>query len=328
MTALIIVVCAAAAFVLAAAYATFRIIFYNANKVPDNPHRVPTGPKYDILDKEMHRLIDDTLAIPYEQVYITARDGVRLAAKVYLREADAPVALLMHGWHGIAERDFAAGIQIHLAKGHTVVLVDERAHNASGGHVIAFGVKERYDCLDWIGYILDRFGKDTEILLHGVSMGAATVCMAAGLPLPENVKGLISDSGYTSPKEIICKVCGEYHVKPKLAWPFIRLGAALYGHFNPEASSAREAMAENTLPAMFVHGTGDDFVPWEMGDELYRLSRGPKYEVLVPGAPHVLAYMYDRKAYLETMDVFCTELFGKKSRPVAATFHDAGEKQE
>ena len=326
----LIIVCIIAAFILVTSYAVFRIVFYNANKVPDDPHRIPKGPRYDILDREIHQLVSETLAIPFKQIYITSRDGIKLAARLYETSPSAPVALLMHGWHGISCRDFAAGLQIHLAKGHNVVLVDERAHNKSGGHVISFGIKERYDCLDWINWILTHFGPQTYILLHGVSMGGATVLMAAGLHLPANVKGIISDSGYTSPKEIICKVCSDYHVKPALAWPFIKTGAKVFGHFNPEETSARQTMTANTLPVMFVHGTGDDFVPCVMGDELYALTKGPKYQVRVPGAPHVLAYMYDVKAYLTVMDEFCSEVLGPESSPAAELFaaEDAEYKKE
>ena len=210
----------------------------------------------------------------------------------------------MHGWHGIAERDFAGGVQVHLSHGDNVLLVDERAHGESEGHTITFGVKERYDCLDWINYVIDTFGKDVKIILHGVSMGGAVVMMAAGAGLPENVIGIVSDSGYTSPKDIICKVVKDRGFPAKIMWPFIRLGARLFGHFDPEESSALEAMKKNHIPAFFIHGSGDDFVPFEMGAANYRASRGPKVFAAVKGAPHVMAYMYDREKYFRKTDEF------------------------
>ena len=313
-------------------YITYRFAFFNANKEPDDPHRVPSGPKYDCLKKEIHELIDETLAIPYEEVHITSRDGLPLYAKLYRpssyrndahsgKEYGAPasvrppegtvrVALLMHGWRGIAERDFAGGVQAHLERGDTVLLVDERAHGKSGGHTITFGVKERFDCLDWIDYILRTFGKDTPIILHGVSMGASVVMMAAGLDLPENVRGIIMDSGYTTPKEIICKVVEDKKVNPRIAWPFIKLGAFLFGHFDPEAAGADAyaSMKKNHLPALFIHGTGDDFVPFEMGEANCRASKGPKFFTKVEGAPHVMAYMYDKELYFQQFDAFYNAL--------------------
>ena len=296
---------------LVIARVTYKIACYNANTEPDDPHRVPKGEKYDRYRDEMRRIIDDTLSIPYEPVSILSRDGLKLFGKLYRTEGSDSVSLLMHGWHGIAERDFAAGVQIHLAHGDNVLLIDERAHGRSEGHVIAYGVKERYDCLDWISYILENFGPDVRILLHGVSMGAATVMMAAGLQLPENVKGIIADSGYTSPKEIICSVIKDKGYPPKQVYPLIRLGARLFGHFDPSSASANMAMSACTLPALFIHGTGDDFVPFAMGEANYNAAKGPKLFVRAEGAPHVMGYLYDKEQYLEKMNEFYRIALGK-----------------
>ena len=293
-----------AALAVIISYITYRFTFYNPNKKPDDPHRIPDGPKYACMEKEIHELIDETLAIPYENVSITSRDGLRLCGKQYRTSKETRVTLLMHGWHGVAVRDFAGGVQVHLDHGDNVLLVDQRAHNMSQGHTITFGVKERYDCLDWIEYIRKEFGKDVPILLHGVSMGASTVMMAAGLDLPSNVKGIIADSGYTSPKDIICKVTAEKKINPRIAWPFIRLGALLFGRFDPNAASALDSMRKNHLPLLIIHGTGDDFVPFEMGVENYNASKSVKFFTRVEGAPHVMAYMYDTEQYFALMDEF------------------------
>lgn len=294
----------AAAFTLIISYITYRFAFFNSNRVPDDPHRIPNGPKYDCLKDEIHELIDSTLAIPYERVSIRSRDGLKLSAKFYRTAPGNRVAILMHGWHGIAERDFAGGVQAHLEKGDNVLLVDERAHNRSEGHTITFGVKERYDCLDWIEYVQRTFGGDTPIVLHGVSMGAAVVMMAADLGLPENVKGIIADSGYTSPKAIICKVVKDRKINPRIAWPFLKTGARLFGHFDPEDADTTKSLQRNRLPLLIIHGTGDDFVPFEMGEANYNATRGPRFMTKVTGAPHVMAYMYDKKLYFEKLDEF------------------------
>ena len=301
---LIVVLCILAVVFLLFPFFTYRLVCYHANRVPDDPHRVPEGKKYEAYKEEMHRIIDDTLSLPYETVSIRSRDGLKLSAKLYRTEGSDTVSLLMHGWHGIPERDFADGIQIHLKHGDSVLLVDQRAHGNSEGHTIAYGVKERYDCLDWIGYLLKSFGPDIRILLHGVSMGAATVMMAAGLALPENVKGIIADSGYISPKEIICTVMKSRSLPASFLYPFVRIGALLYGHVDLNAASALEAMSRNERPALLIHGTGDDFVPFEMGEANYQASKGKKLFVKAEGAPHVLSYLYDKEQYLEKMDEF------------------------
>ncbi|RYG71153.1 hypothetical protein EU245_14955 [Lentibacillus lipolyticus] len=39
-----------------------------------------------------------------------------------------------------------------------------------------------------------------DIILHGKSMGAVTVLMASGEELPDEVKGIVADSGYSTVK--------------------------------------------------------------------------------------------------------------------------------
>ena len=305
---LICILCLAA-FVLLVSYGTYRVCFYNANKVPDDPYRLPVGEKYDALKDQCFELIGGTLALPFEPVTIRSRDGLQLFAKLYRTDPKMPVVILMHGWHGIAERDFSAGTQIHLYNGLNVLLADQRAHQKSEGHTITFGIKERYDCLDWIGYVQKTFGTETPILIHGVSMGAATVLMAAGLPLPEQVCGVIADSPYTTPAAIIKKVTADKGFPPAVVFPFVRLGSLLFGHMRLQSASALEAVSRNRRPVMLIHGTGDAFVPCEMGDALYAAANEPKFQVKVADAPHVLAYMYDKKLYLETLERFYAAAF-------------------
>ena len=55
----------------------------------------------------------------------------------------------------------------------------------------------------------------------------------------------------------------------KLLYPFVRLGAKLYGGFRVEESDATRAMAKCYLPVLFFHGTDDDYVPWQMSQKNY-----------------------------------------------------------
>ena len=322
MLLLLIILIIAAGLILTVSFVTYRLAFYNANRIPDDPHRVPEGPKYDCLSAEIHPLIDDTLSLPYREIRIVSRDGLNLYAKLYSPDCiknpekflsaswhpsentTNTVSILMHGWHGIAERDFAAGVQIHLSHGDTVILADERAHNKSSGHTITFGIKERYDLLDWINYAIDSFGSDVNLIIHGVSMGAATVLMTSGLSLPANVKGVIADSPYTSAKEIISKIMNEKGIKANCVYPFVKLGALIFGHFDPDCAASVSAVKKNHLPVLFIHGTGDDFVPYEMSCRLYEAANTPKLMLTVENAPHVMSYLYDKERYYESMDRF------------------------
>ena len=169
----------------------------------------------------------------------------------------------MHGYRGNGIRDFCGGNKLAREMGHNTLVVDQRAHCASGGRTICFGIKEQYDCKAWVEYAAKTFGVNTPIFLSGVSMGAATVVMAAALPMAANVVGVIADCPYDSPKNIIQKVARDMHLPASLLWPFVWLGALLFGRLvirgGPESSVKRAR-----FPICLIHGEADKFVPVEM----------------------------------------------------------------
>ena len=144
-------------------------------------------------------------------------------------------------------------------------------------------------------------------------MGAATVLMASGMTLPDNVKGIVADCGYTSPGEIIRKVATERKYTVKLVYPLIRLSARIYARFDPEEYGAPAAMEKCGLPVLFIHGDDDRFVPYEMSKTNYALCAGEKYFLTVHGAGHGLSYIVDNKAYSEAVGDFLNRVLDKKS---------------
>ena len=138
-------------------------------------------------------------------------------------------------------------------------------------------------------------------------MGASTVLMAAGTPLPENVVGVLADCGFSSAKEIIKKCARQLHLPANLIYPFIKLGAKLFGHFDLEAYSPIEAMKTCKLPVLFFHGESDDFVPCAMSEKLYKACTSPKRILTVPGAGHGLGYLVDNEGYFKAVTEFFTE---------------------
>lgn len=116
---------------------------------------------------------------------------------------------MLHGYHGTPERDMCGGVQRCAKLGHSALVVEQRATGGSGGNVTTFGINESRDCLSWVDYMIETFGPNVQIILTGMSMGAATVLCAPARGLPENVIGILADCGYTSAKEIIQKVAGQ-----------------------------------------------------------------------------------------------------------------------
>ena len=144
-------------------------------------------------------------------------------------------------------------------------------------------------------------------------MGAATVMMAAGEKLPQNVVCVLADCGYSSAEEIIKKVIDEMHLPSKVLYPFVKLGARLFGGFNLDEDSPMEAMKRTEIPVIFIHGDNDDFVPHAMSVECFNATRAPKKLVTIEGAGHGLAFPQNPEKYVESLREFETEanLFNK-----------------
>ena len=155
--------------------------------------------------------------------------------------------------------------------------------------------------------MVKEFGPDVKIVLTGISMGAATVLMAAARGLPSNVVGILADCGYNSAKDIMKKTIREMKLPPNLMYPFARLGARVYGKFDLEELSPEEAMKNCPVPVIFFHGDADDFVPSWMSQRNYEACSAPKELVIVPGAGHGLCYPVDPDGYLKAMAKFFTE---------------------
>ena len=170
--------------------------------------------------------------------------------------------------------------------------------------MISFGINERRDCLSWIDFIIKELGADTKIILCGISMGAATVLMAAGEDLPSNVIGVLADCGYNSPKDIICSVIKNLHLPPCLCYPFVKLGARIFGHFDLEEISPQEAMKKCKIPVIFFHGEADNFVPAYMSKANFDACNSKKRLVTIPDAAHGLSYLVDPDTYLKELKNF------------------------
>ncbi len=300
--------------ILFTAWVCYRMAFYatEKSKLPQQEYPTPEGKVYDPHRERMIRFIRETRNLPCEEVCITSFDGLKLWGKFYEYAPGAPIELMMPGYRGLAERDLCGAPQRCFKLGRSVLLVDQRACGRCGGHVITFGIRERYDCQSWAKYLFDRFGPDIPVILTGISMGAATVMMASELPMPENVVGVIADCGYSSPKEIICKVIAQMKLPPKVFYPFVKLGARLFGAFDLEAASPVEAMGRCNFPVFFAHGEEDDFVPMEMSVACYEACRAPKKLLTVPGAGHGLAYLIEHEKYIQQL---------KEMEPFYAKYH-------
>lgn len=295
--------------VLLIAYICFRMAFYadRSKPVSEDVLDLPQGEIYVPFRELMENAARQLRTMPCQELWVTSYDGLQLHGRYYEYAPGAPIELMFHGYRGSAERDLSVGVRRCFRLGHSVLLVDQRCSGRSDGKVITFGIREHRDCLCWLELMAVRFGPEARIILTGISMGASTVLMAAGQPLPPTVVGVLADCGYSDIRKIICHVIQKMGLPPKLAYPFVRLGARLYGGFDPDALSPREALKHCTVPVIFFHGQDDDFVPCYMSEENYDACPTRKALVTFPGAGHGLSYAVDPQRYLDAMQAF----FGK-----------------
>jgi pimeloyl-ACP methyl ester carboxylesterase len=295
-----------AALCLIISYICFRMAFFVPKKIiigPDD-YPIPDGEIYEPYREQMVAWMKEIRALPYRELTTVSHDGLTLYGKYYEFSPDAPLEIMFHGYRGSAERDLCGGVQRAFSLGHSALIVDQRAAGHSGGNVISFGANESKDCLRWVTKVNEVFGTETKIILTGISMGASTVLMAAGNELPENVVAVLADCGYTSAEEIIKVVIRQMHLPPNLAYPFVMLGARLFGRFDLRQANATAALENCKVPVIFAHGDADDFVPCHMSKANYDAFAGTKALVIIPGAGHGLCYLADPEGYLAQLKAF------------------------
>ena len=295
--------------IVVVAYICYRIAFFAPKRKPlqSDQIEIPEGEIYEPWREHMEKWAREVREMPYEEFCITSHDGLKLYAKFYEYAPGAPIEIMFHGYRGSAERDLNGGVQRCRKLGRSTLLVDQRCSGKSDGSTITFGINEHRDCLAWVDFAVNHFGPDVKLILTGISMGASTVLMAAGHPLPSNVLGVLADCGFSEAGSIIRDVARKMGLPVKISYPFVKLGARLYGGFDLEETSALEAMKTCQVPVIFFHGESDDFVPCQMSRETYDACQSRKLLVTVPGAGHGLSYPVQPDRYLDSLRTFFGE---------------------
>jgi hypothetical protein len=242
----------------------------------------------------------------FEYWEMDSDNGIHLHA-YYLaaRKYSDKTAIIAHGYTGNAMEMSSFAKLYYERLGYNVLLPDGRAHGRSGGNTIGFGWPERKDYQKWIQRAIEVNGVDTQIVLHGVSMGGATVMMTSGESLPVNVKAIVEDCGYTSVKdELSFQLKRMYHLP---TFPILHVTSLLTklraGYFFSEASALKQVRKSQT-PTLFIHGDNDTFVPTEMVHMVYENSPVEKELYIVPGAGHAEAYRVNPEKYESVVSHF------------------------
>ncbi len=241
-------------------------------------------------------------ALETERIEITSHDGTKLVGHWYCPENPKRVIVAMHGWRSSWTQDFGMISPFWHENDCAVIYAEQRGQGTSGGDYMGFGILERYDCYEWVRWANGKTEAKYPIYLAGISMGASTVLMTSGFNLPENVKGIMADCGFTSPKAIWKHVIeSNFHI------PYGLFGATTDELFKKrltvgaDSYSCTDALKHCKTPALFVHGTDDRFVPIEMTYENYKACASEKHLLVVPGAEHGLSYLIDTDRYQKSV---------------------------
>ena len=242
-------------------------------------------------------------------VEIRSHDGLGLRGRLYrVKENNDKVALLVHGYHASGMNDMARFVHMYTRLGYDFLIISQRAHEMSDGKYISFGVNEHRDGIGWCEKIRELYGNNVRIVIHGLSMGAATVLMMSGSAmLPPQVKACVADSPYDdmyleADHVIQAKITSE-KVRKVLLENMSLLTNAVIG-FRLQEAAPIQSVKHARIPILFIHGTGDDFVPCEMGQRLYEACSGEKEQFLVKGAAHVCSYTEAPEEYEKHVSTF------------------------
>ena len=274
-------------------------------------HTIINHPRYENED-EYERGKAWCLAQPVKDWYIRGTDGVRLHASYLPAEKPERFIVMCHGYRGTW-----CGSMGHMAEflhknNCSLLMIDQRGCEKSGGRYITFGAKEKVDVTLWLERLEEINVNDLPIYLYGQSMGATTVLLASGLVLPENVHGIIADCGFSSMKQQLKDIAsGWFHLHfVELLLVRVDFFCRLFAGFSMRETKTTHALKKNKRPVLFFHGAKDTYVWPENSRRNYDLCKAEKELVIFPKARHLCCSYVDPELYQKKM----TEFFRKYDR--------------
>ena len=264
---------------------------------------------FNVLKKRNAYDLSKYKELDIKTLEIKSKEGFKL--KGYYIEKFKDSKKLMIIVHGYTSNHYIAlqYLDMFFEEGFNILMVDVRGHGASEGTYATYGYYEREDLDRWIDYMKDKLGDDIEIGLHGQSMGAATVLMYGG-KYEDKIKFIIADCPYSNGKELLRYQFKQYKGTPlyPLYW-FFNSKCKKLCKFDMNDISPIDDIKDKKIPTMFIHGTGDDFVPCYMSEDMYKSKIGCKNKLLlIDGAAHVEAYPKDKIKYSTEVKKFIREV--------------------
>lgn len=248
-------------------------------------------------------------SIKNEKVEVTAKDGITLRGTEYIKDDKINNwVIVLHGYHSNPESVISVGMHFS-EKGYNVLILYMRATGESEGEYIGMGWLDKDDLKCWIDLIVKQ-NSNANIVLHGSSMGAATVLMASGDELPNNVKAIIEDSGYTSVWDIFASEAKARFNLPEFpVLNMFEIVANYRAKYDIKEASALEQVKKATVPILFIHGDSDDFVPEYMCEKLYESANCKKDKLIIHGAGHTESRYKEPDIYYNKIFDFLSDIY-------------------
>ena len=234
----------------------------------------------------------------YEHIVIKNRENKSIHSLVVKQKEPSDKWLVcVHGYTSSPKRMGSYALH-YYEKGYNILFPALRGHDMSEHQHISMGWLDRLDVVDWIQYLINIYGSDIKIVLHGVSMGAATVMMATGENLPFNVKCCVADCGFSSVwDEFKNELKNTYHLHALPTLHSASLVSKVFGGYGFKEASTVKQLAKSKTPTIFLHGEKDEFVPYRMMDLNYNAAACEKEKVSIPDAEHAEAHLIHPELY-------------------------------
>lgn len=237
----------------------------------------------------------------------SADDNLKLDANYIPAGNSKKTVIILHGYMNNKDTMGPYAAMFHQM-GYNTLLPDARGHGESQGNYVGYGWREKVDVRKWVNKVIQHNGKNSKIVIFGVSMGGATTMMTSGLKLPSQVKAFVEDCGYTNAKtEIQHEAEALYHMPAFPKFPLVEILSGITrlraGYFLGDASSVKQ-LAKNKRPMLFIHGDQDTFVPTKMVYENYKATKGPKELWIVKGAKHAKSFQTNPQEYQKKISQF------------------------
>lgn len=252
-----------------------------------------------------------------EDVSIKTPDGLTL--KAWFVTPDIPskrFVICIHGYKCNGPDEFSHMLPFYRNNlGYNYLLPDLRAHGRSEGKYIGFGALDFKDIDLWVNYLVERFGEDIEIIIHGISMGAATAMLVCCSNPAKQVKLTIEDCGYTNAYDEMCNTVRDRCAGLKISDVMVKLGdplCKLIAGYHFKDADPLGKMKNAATPILFIHGSNDTFVPTKMVYELYDAYTQKKDIFIVEGAVHAFSYYDAKEEYEKKVTEFIDETIGLK----------------